>query len=43
MFVKTLLLATASLALTGLGYQLLTVAVSATQTTTAVLAALGKG
>jgi hypothetical protein len=40
---KTLLLTTASLALTGLGYQLLTVAISTTQTTTTVLAAVGKG
>jgi hypothetical protein len=41
--VKTLLLAVASLALGGLGYQLLIVAVSATRTTTAVLEAVGRG
>jgi hypothetical protein len=40
--VKTLLITTAALALTGLGYQLLSVAISATRTTQAVLATVGQ-
>ena len=40
---KTLLVSTAVLALTGLGYQLMSVAVSATRTTQAVLAMYAHG
>jgi hypothetical protein len=41
--VKTLLVSTACVALAGLGYQLMSVAVSATHTTQAVLAMFARG